>query len=118
MKTKLKTTKTKKGLGFTLVELIGVMAVIAILSAMLIPKIFDAINSARIEHAATTAPTSTRAHLRGAFVQAASSAGRDYTVDWVHLKVTGEESRTVLLKDPFRSADARVDELIGSLAMA
>jgi proteasome accessory factor A len=73
------------------------------------------IDESRIEHAITTAPTSTRAHLRGAFVRAASDAGRDYTVDWVHLKVTGEESRTVLLKDPFRSADARVDELIESL---
>lgn len=73
------------------------------------------IDDSRIEHAMTTAPTSTRAHLRGAFVRAASDAGRDYTVDWVHLKVTGEESRTVLLKDPFRSADARVDELIESL---
>lgn len=74
------------------------------------------VDDARIERAVTTAPTSTRAHLRGAFVRAASQAGRDYTVDWVHLKVTGEESRTVLLKDPFRSADARVDELIDSLA--
>ena len=69
-----------------------------------------------IEEAVTTAPTSTRAHLRGMFVTAASAAGRDYTVDWVHLKITGEDSRTVLLKDPFRSADARVDELIESLA--
>jgi len=76
------------------------------------------IDDQRIEHAMTTAPTSTRAHLRGAFVHAASEAARDYTVDWVHLKVTGEESRTVLLKDPFRSADARVDELIDSLASA
>lgn len=74
------------------------------------------VDDARVEKAMTTAPTSTRAHLRGAFVQAAVAAGRDYTVDWVHLKVTGEESRTVLLKDPFRSADARVDELIDSLA--
>jgi len=73
------------------------------------------VNDARIETAKTTAPTSTRAHLRGRFVTAASAAGRDYTVDWVHLKVTGEDSRTVLLKDPFRSADARVDELIDSL---
>jgi len=74
------------------------------------------IDDARIEEAITTAPTTTRAHLRGAFVRAASAAGRDYTVDWVHLKVTGEESRTVLLKDPFRATDARVDELIDSLA--
>jgi len=68
-----------------------------------------------IEKAMTTAPTTTRAHLRGRFVKAASEAGRDYTVDWVHLKVTGEESRTILLKDPFRSEDERVDDLISSL---
>jgi prepilin-type N-terminal cleavage/methylation domain-containing protein len=55
MKTLVK--QKKKAAGFTLVELIGVMAVIAILSAMLIPKIFDAINSARIEHAATAVNT-------------------------------------------------------------
>jgi proteasome accessory factor A len=76
------------------------------------------VDDARIERAMTVAPTSTRAHLRGAFVTAAAQAGRDYTVDWVHLKVTGEESRTVLLKDPFRSADARVDELVDSLTTA
>jgi type II secretory pathway pseudopilin PulG len=59
MKTQVNTLvkKTKRALGFTLVELIGVMAVIAILSAMLIPKIFDAINSARIEHAAASINT-------------------------------------------------------------
>jgi len=68
-----------------------------------------------IEKAMTTAPTTTRAHLRGRFVKAASEAGRDYTVDWVHLKVTGEESRTILLKDPFRSEDERVDDLLSSL---
>jgi proteasome accessory factor A len=73
------------------------------------------VDDERIVKAMTTAPTSTRAHLRGQFVRAAVEAGRDYTVDWVHLKVTGEESRTVLLKDPFRSSDARVDELIDSL---
>jgi prepilin-type N-terminal cleavage/methylation domain-containing protein len=49
---KMNVKKSKKSLGFTLVEMIGVLAVIAILSAMLIPKIFEAINSARIEHAA------------------------------------------------------------------
>src|SRR5436853_7309385 len=55
MNTKVKTKK--KALGFTLVELIRVMAVIAILTAMLIPKIFDAINSSRIEHAAAAVNT-------------------------------------------------------------
>jgi len=38
--------------GFTLIEMIGVLAVIAILASMLIPKIFEAINSARVNNAA------------------------------------------------------------------
>lgn len=37
--------------GFTLVEMIGVLAVIAVLAAMLIPKIFEAINTARLNNA-------------------------------------------------------------------
>ncbi len=73
MKTLIKTTK--KALGFTLVEMIGVLAVIAILSAMLIPKIFEAINSARIEHAAgavNTVRTAVASHYSkyGAFADA------------------------------------------------
>jgi prepilin-type N-terminal cleavage/methylation domain-containing protein len=40
--------------GFTLIEMIGVLAVIAILASMLIPKIFEAINSARINNTVTS----------------------------------------------------------------
>src|ERR1044071_1258478 len=40
----------KPAQGFTLIEMIGVLAVIAILASMLIPKIFEAINSARINN--------------------------------------------------------------------
>src|SRR5262249_51222686 len=36
---------------FTLIEMIGVLAVIAILASLLIPKIFEAINNARINNA-------------------------------------------------------------------
>ncbi len=67
-----------------------------------------------IERARTVAPQTTRARLRGAFVEAAAASGQDYTVDWVHLKLTGA-SKTVLLKDPFRSEDSRVDTLLESL---
>ncbi|WP_227589843.1 Pup--protein ligase [Demequina pelophila] len=68
-----------------------------------------------IERAMTTAPATTRAHLRGRFVEAALAAGRDYTVDWVHLKISGSAGRTVLLKDPFRHEDERVDALLEML---
>ena len=40
----------KSNQAFTLIEMIGVLAVIAILASMLIPKIFEAINSARINN--------------------------------------------------------------------
>ena len=43
--------------GFTLIEMIGVLAVIAILAALLIPKIFEAIHSARISSAAGACAT-------------------------------------------------------------
>src|ERR1043165_765794 len=38
--------------GFTLIEMIGVLAVIAILASLLIPKIYEAINNSRISNAA------------------------------------------------------------------
>src|SRR3989442_173611 len=44
----------KSSQAFTLIEMIGVLAVIAILASMLIPKIFEAINSARVNNAAVS----------------------------------------------------------------
>ena len=69
----------------------------------------------QIIEATTVPPQSTRARLRGEFVAAAQDAGRDYTVDWVHLKLNDQAQRTVLLKDPFRSTDERVSRLIESM---
>ena len=60
-------------------------------------------------------PQTTRAKLRGDFVRAAQEARRDYTVDWVHLKLNDQAQRTVLCKDPFRSVDDRVERLIESM---
>ena len=68
-----------------------------------------------IESALASAPTTTRAHLRGAFIKRAKERKRDYTVDWVHLKLNDQAQRTVLCKDPFRADDERVDKLIASL---
>ena len=68
-----------------------------------------------IELAKDAPPQTTRAKLRGDFIAAAQAAGRDFTVDWVHLKLNDQAQRTVLCKDPFRSVDERVDRLIASL---
>lgn len=70
---------------------------------------------AEVAAAVDTAPATTRAHLRGQFVNAARESGRDYTVDWVHLKLNDRAHQTILCKDPFKSVDERVDELIASL---
>jgi prepilin-type N-terminal cleavage/methylation domain-containing protein len=45
---KLQAKNHAKAQAFTLIEMIGVLAVIAILAALLIPKVFGAINDARI----------------------------------------------------------------------
>ncbi|HEX5495158.1 MAG TPA: Pup--protein ligase [Mycobacteriales bacterium] len=60
-------------------------------------------------------PQTTRARLRGEFIRRAQERRRDFTVDWVHLKLNDQAQRTVLCKDPFRSVDERVDKLIASM---
>ena len=62
-----------------------------------------------------TPPQTTRAKLRGDFVRQAKEKKRDYTVDWVHLKLNDQNQRTVLCKDPFACEDDRVAKLIASL---
>jgi proteasome accessory factor A len=68
-----------------------------------------------VTKAMTNAPATTRARLRGEFIKAAKARKRDFTVDWVHLKLNDQAQRTVLCKDPFRAHDERVDKLIASL---
>jgi proteasome accessory factor A len=60
-------------------------------------------------------PQTTRAKLRSEFIRRALEKRRDYTVDWVHLKLNDQAQRTVLLKDPFSSVDERVKRLIASM---
>ncbi|MDQ6895794.1 MAG: Pup--protein ligase [Actinomycetota bacterium] len=66
-------------------------------------------------HAKVRPPQSTRAKLRGDFIRAAQAHRRDFTVDWVHLKLNDQAQRTVLCKDPFASEDSRVARLIDSM---
>lgn len=68
-----------------------------------------------ITTALTEPPQTTRARLRGEFIKRAKERKRDYTVDWVHLKLNDQAQRTVLCKDPFKSRDERVEKLIASL---
>ncbi|MFE7167686.1 Pup--protein ligase [Streptomyces sp. NPDC057616] len=60
-------------------------------------------------------PQTTRARLRGDFIRRAQEQRRDFTVDWVHLKLNDQAQRTVLCKDPFRSVDDRVEKLIAGM---
>jgi len=68
-----------------------------------------------VESAVLNPPETTRARLRGEFIRRAKERKRDYTVDWVHLKLNDQAQRTVLCKDPFKSRDERVEKLIASL---
>jgi proteasome accessory factor A len=70
---------------------------------------------ADIDTAIDVPPQTTRARLRGEFIRRAKERKRDYTVDWVHLKLNDQAQRTVLCKDPFKSRDERVEKLIASL---
>jgi len=68
-----------------------------------------------IDTAVDQPPQTTRARLRGEFIRRAKERRRDFTVDWVHLKLNDQAQRTVLCKDPFKSHDERVEKLIASL---
>jgi proteasome accessory factor A len=68
-----------------------------------------------IFEAKSVPPQTTRAKLRGEFVRRAQERRRDFTVDWVHLKLNDQAQRTVLCKDPFASVDERVARLIASM---
>ncbi len=69
----------------------------------------------KILEAKTLPPQTTRARLRGEFIKRAQERRRDFTVDWVHLKLNDQAQRTVLCKDPFRSHDDRVQRLIDGM---
>jgi proteasome accessory factor A len=72
-------------------------------------------NDLEIFEAKETPPQTTRARLRGEFIRHAQEKRRDFTVDWVHLKLNDQAQRTVLCKDPFRAYDERVERLIASM---
>src|SRR5690349_21951655 len=69
----------------------------------------------KIFEARSVPPQNTRARLRGEFIRRAQERRRDFTVDWVHLKLNDQAQRTVLCKDPFKAYDERVQRLIDGM---
>ena len=78
-------------------------------------RVERAVSEKDISRAMREPPQTTRAKLRGDFIKHAKQRRRDYTVDWVHLKLNDQAQRTVLCKDPFRSVDERVEQLIAHM---
>jgi len=72
-------------------------------------------NDQEVSDAKAIPPQTTRAKLRGDFIAKAQEKNRDFTVDWVHLKLNDQTQRTVLCKDPFKSTDERVERLLESM---
>jgi len=73
------------------------------------------VTDADVQRAMREPPQTTRARLRGEFIRQAKAKRRDYTVDWVHLKLNDQAQRTVLCKDPFKAHDERVEQLIAHM---
>ena len=73
------------------------------------------VEDSQIKESVDVPPQSTRAKLRGDFVRRAKAANRDFTVDWVHLKLNDRAQQTVLCKDPFAAVDERVEALLATL---
>ncbi|WP_061942835.1 Pup--protein ligase [Brevibacterium ravenspurgense] len=68
------------------------------------------------QRAMSTPPQSTRAKLRGEFIAQALEHRRDFTVDWVHLRLNDQTQKAVVLRDPFATEDDRARALTEALA--
>lgn len=65
-----------------------------------------------VAHAAQHPPTSTRASLRGKFIQTARKRNLEYAVDWTHMKLNDKPICTVSVKDPFALKSEQMDHLL------
>lgn len=77
----IKTSQKAKRSGFTLIEMIGVLAIIAALAGLLLPRIFESINEARINSAALGYNTAKSAAMGyfGKFGRFGDANGSAYT---------------------------------------
>ena len=81
-------------------------------------RIARVVTEPEVLEAKVVPPQTTRAKLRGDFIRAAQEHRRDFTVDWVHLKLNDQAQRTVLCKDSFLAEDPRVERLIDAMTGA
>jgi prepilin-type N-terminal cleavage/methylation domain-containing protein len=96
----MKISYKKKASGFTLIEMIGVLAVIAILAALLIPKIFEAINNARINNACISIGT-VKSAIADHYAKHGSIAVDGSGATPVALAVPSDHYDRILLKEGF-----------------
>lgn len=76
------------------------------------------LDDAAVTRAVDTAPPTTRASMRGRFIQAVRQAGQPYAVDWTHLKLTDRPLLGITTKDPFQTSSQKLDTLLRSLPVA
>ena len=72
--------------------------------------------AAQIETAVDLPPQTTRARLRGLFIKTATDHRRNFTVDWVHLKLNDSTYRTVRCSDPLNANSELAQRLITSIS--
>ncbi|MCS4535080.1 Pup--protein ligase [Corynebacterium sp. HS2168-gen11] len=68
-----------------------------------------------VTHAINHPPATTRAALRGAFIQRARELGVDYSADWLRVKIIRPEPQIVEMGDPFLAVDSRVEALLATM---
>lgn len=72
--------------------------------------------ASQIETAVDLPPQTTRARLRGLFIKTAKDHRRNFTVDWVHLKLNDKASRTLRCRDPLDANFEMAQRLITSIS--
>ena len=72
----------------------------------------EVVSRSDAESAKLTPPQTTRAKLRGYFIEQAERAGQSIAVDWMHLKVLGPEERSLSLGEPNVFEDYRISKLL------
>jgi hypothetical protein len=74
------------------------------------------VTAAQIETAVDLPPQTTRARMRGLFIKTAKDHRRTFTVDWTHLKLHDDASRTVFYRDPLDANLELAQRLITSIS--